>query len=178
MNRQKRKSGLTLIELLVSLGIFAIIAVMGSNLFFSILKGAVKSRIIQEVKQNGDYAISVMERMIRNAVSLDECDPNNLYVVITNPDMDKRQTRFEFCDDLDLIASRSGLLAEGEFLVCDKARLTSNKVKLVSGSFTCSPSENPNKVVIQFTLKQAQEVARPEEETSVDFKTSVVLRNP
>jgi prepilin-type N-terminal cleavage/methylation domain-containing protein len=168
----KAKKGFTLIELLVSLGIFAIIMVVGSTMFFSILKSASKSQAIQQVKQNGDYAISVMGQMIRNAVSLVECDPQHNYITIQNPGAQIGETTFRFCQEEQLIASMSGELN------CRQGRLTSERVRLISGSFTCDPFWRPNTVDIEFTLGQTGLTVRPEEEAQVSFKTTITLRNP
>jgi len=66
-------TGFTLIEILMVVFLLGIIVVIGSNLFFSILKGASKAEITKEVKQNGDYAMNVMERHLRNANSIESC---------------------------------------------------------------------------------------------------------
>jgi len=62
-----KKTGFTLIELLVVIGIMAVVGGVGSDLFISILKGANKANVINEVKQNGNHVLDVMERNIRNA---------------------------------------------------------------------------------------------------------------
>ncbi len=69
----KKEKGFTLIEILMVVFLLGIIVVIGSNLFFSILKGASKAEITKEVKQNGDYALAVMERHLRNASSVESC---------------------------------------------------------------------------------------------------------
>lgn len=164
----KLKKGFTLIELLVVIGSFGIIAVIASNMFFSILKGSTKTRVLSEVKQNGNYAISVMGRMIRSAKEItSSCTSNMKTIKIKNPD--KEETTFDLSGPR--IASISALGA---------GYLTSNKVKIDTTKpyqFDCiSSSDSLPVVTIRFTLTQAGTAVRPEEEASVDFKTTVSLR--
>lgn len=167
------KKGFTLIELLVSVGVFVIIAVVGSNLFFTILKGSGKTKILTEVKQNGDFAISVMERMIRNARKVSgDCTNRMGSLEIENPD--GQTTTFEFCGGPDnLVASKSGVMN------CSDGRLTNNKVRLVSGTFNCDPGDKlkPAVVVVDFILSQTGSPSRPEEQATINFRTTVTLRN-
>lgn len=168
------RKGFTLMEILVSVGILVILAVVGSNLFFSLMKGAAKTKILSLVKQEGNYALLVMERTIRNAGSLEECGSD--YITVQSPN--DELTTFHFCGNPDfLIASKSG---NRDSMTCEAARLTSDRVKLVSSSLTCTPpiSEFDSWTVeIKYTLGQAAAILRPEEQASVDFQTTVSLRN-
>ncbi len=163
------KRGFTLVEILVAISVMAIIMVMGSNMFFTILKGATKTRVLTEVKQNGNYAVSVMQRMIRNAKRVENQGSN--HITIRNPDGEETTFRFYF-NPYFLIASESAGLTGSN------ARLTSENVKLISGTFshTEGGESQPDKVVINFILSRT-EGARVEETASVDFKTTVILRN-
>ena len=60
--RRKTETGFTLVEILVVIGLLAIVVALGSNMFFTTLRGSTKSKTLTIVKQNGDYALSVMER--------------------------------------------------------------------------------------------------------------------
>lgn len=150
-----KKNGFTLIEILVVIGIFGILAFIGSNMFFTILKSSAKTRVLAEVKQNGNYALSVMERMVRNARNA-ECVSGG--VLITNPDRDT--TNF-FCDGAK-IASNSGVY------------LTSDKVSASNCNFSCQET-TPEVVTISFTLSQAVGV-RVEEIAEIEFRSTVSLR--
>ena len=170
------KSGFTLIEIIVVVGILGIIMVMGSNLFFSILRGSTKTKILQLVKQNGDYTITVMSRMIRNARSV---SGSGSAITIVNPD--GNTTTFNCCGATPnfLIASESGTLS------CENARLTSSEVKVndCSAVFTVTLGEaevRPAVVKINFILSQVSQAGvtpRLEEQASVNFQTTISLRN-
>ncbi|HUS59770.1 MAG TPA: type II secretion system protein [Nevskiaceae bacterium] len=170
---KKNADGFTLIEILVALGILVIILVVGSNMFFTILKGSSKTKILTEVKQNGGYVINVMERMIRNAKKIETCESGMSKLKITNPD--DGITTFHCCGSPLMIASKSGSLT------CEQARLTSNKVQVSSSCndfISCTQAVGgPPVVTINFTLQQAGTAARPEEEALVNFQTAVTLRN-
>lgn len=166
-----REYSFTLVELLVVAAIVLLIIGVVSNLFFSALRGATKTTIINEVKQNGDYALSVMERMIRNAASLNSptCPfSSSSNIVITNPD--NYQTTFACPSPPNVrIASNSSYL-------------TSDKVAVSGCSFTCfKPTSSSAMVKITFSIHQPPPSAgvtlRPEEKISINYETSVVVRN-
>lgn len=156
-----KKSGFTLIEMIVVVAILGMVAIFGSNMLFTILKGSLKTKVLSEVKQNGTFAISTMERMIRNAKELVSCDSGS--VKIKNPD--DFETTF-VCSDT-AISSNS-------------AALTSSNVKVDSCAFACSLGTAgilPSTVGINFTLSQVGAATRKEEKALVKFQTTVSLRN-
>ena len=159
---------------MVSIGILGLIATMGTNLLFSILGGSAKAKVLQSVKQNGGYAMSVMETMIRNARKI-ESDPTATdYLTILNPD--GGTTTFRCCGSPLLIASESGSLS------CENARLTGSEVKVFSCTdfFTVTAGVagvRPDMVLIQFKLIQSAAGSRPEQQASVDFRSTIGLRN-
>lgn len=152
-----RQKGFTLIEVLVVIFLLGVVMAIGVNLFFSILKGGSKAEIVKEVKQNGDYAISVMERMTRNAQSASCSDSSS--VTIKNPD---GWTTTFVCED-GRIASNSGTY------------LTSESVTATGCTFSCGGT-TPEVVTISFTLSQKGTPVRVEERATANFQTKVSLR--
>jgi prepilin-type N-terminal cleavage/methylation domain-containing protein len=63
-------AGYSLIELLVVLVVFSVLTIILTQSMASSLRGSRKSENIIEVKQNIDFALSTMERLLRNAQSL------------------------------------------------------------------------------------------------------------
>lgn len=157
------KKGFTLIEILVVISVLAIIMVIGSSSFFNLLKGSTKTRTANLVKQNGDYALAVMERMIRNAQDIDaaNCTLGMDEITIVNPD--GKSTVFSCIDNP--ISSNS-------------AKLISDQVIVDDCLFDCQDGGyfDPDVVTIDFTLSTG-DPTQPEEYTTVNFKTTVVLRN-
>lgn len=168
MNRKIKRfnqtKGFTLIEIMVVIGVFGIIAAFTTNMFVSILRGSSKSQILAEVKQNGNYALSVMERMIRNARKIEVYDVSS--ITILNPD--GGSTVFS-CDPGQKIASNSASLISEQVLVGDCPNFIAVN-EGISGL-------NPDTVTITFTLQEAGAKTRPEDKARVDFQTTVSLRN-
>jgi len=157
--------------------ILATVGIVAANMFFQTLKGSAKAELVKQVKQEGDYAISIMEKMIRNAKSVESTCPSTgvigSSIMIKNPD--EGITTFECTgsgDDTHLASSSA---------IATVTRLTTNKVKVWSdcGQFVrCTQSGfSPPVVEIKFSLSQPGSPARPEEQATVDFQTTVSLRN-
>lgn len=167
-----KKNGFTLIEMIVVVGLLSTIGLVASTVFFSTLKGGTKAEILKEVKQNGDFAISTMERVIRSALEVTStCEGSDLTSIeIFNPD--HQSTIFDCLweDDVAKIASNG-------------AALTSETVTLGNScpgslSFNCQRSTNaPEVIKISFTLSQKGSPTRSEEKASVTFQTAVSLRS-
>jgi prepilin-type N-terminal cleavage/methylation domain-containing protein len=174
-NVSGKTAGFTLVEVLVVILSFGILAVVGSSLFISILKGAAKAEIEKEIKQNGDYAINVMERMIRNAREISSCSSSSIR--IKNPD--GSNTTFSCLvnnSQVASIASNSAFLT-GRNVTLDSSGGTNCFSPNLSPNLTFScTSDNPPKVSISFTLYQKGSTVRPEERAQAKFETTVSLR--
>lgn len=169
----KKNNGFTLIETLVVIFLMGIILVGGGGLFFNIMKGASKAEVEKEVKQNGNYAMAIMERMIKNSREVTVCPSSNDSLTIKN--IDGGLTTF--LGDNGKIASFSGT---------STLYLTGDNVAVSSLSFVCiyEPTgiidlKNIRRVEIGFTLKPkgGTPEAPPETYAEIDFQTSVSLRN-
>lgn len=65
------QKGFTLIELLVAIGLSVMLIAAASGLFFTTLRSDSKKNYLSELKDNGEYALSQMEFLLRNGVSLE-----------------------------------------------------------------------------------------------------------
>ena len=156
---QKLFNGFTLIEMIVVTAMIIIISTISVNLLFGILKGSLKAEIVKNTKQNGNYALSVMERMIRSAKEV-ACDTST--IVVTT--QDGSETSFIFLPTN--ISSGSANL------------ITSDYYDVLEPSFSCDePVGEPKVVTIKFTLSRGASSLRSEEKVSIPFQTSVSLRN-
>lgn len=157
--------GFTLIELLVMVGVFLAVSVVIGGTLFAVLRGSVKTTTLDQVRQNGDFAISTISRTIRSA-KLNTCTPNSVVVVAS----DNSTVTFS-CEGDTISQNGSSLMNTGP----------SGTVSLVPGtcSFSCTTGVNtPATVTIKFGLSQPGSSTFPESKSTVDFETSVTLRNP
>lgn len=163
-----KNKGFSLIEILVVLSIFAVIAVIANQVFFSTLRGGSKSEATTLVKQEGNYTLSVIERGLQSAQSVTTActDPAASFSSIGY--LDSTGTSASFSCQTGYIASGSA-----------KLPLTTDRVTLVTNSckFYCFKEGGVATVSAQFTLKRAGSGLTAREQTQLDFKTRVLLRN-
>lgn len=74
----KQPNGFTLIELLVAIGLSVMLVTAASGLFFSTLRSDSKKNYVTDLKDNGDYALSQMEFLLRNAVTLEKLNASDI----------------------------------------------------------------------------------------------------
>ncbi len=159
MKNLKPNRGFTLIELLMVLGVTAVVSVMIVNFFLINLRAAAKNKALTEVKQSGDYALAVMERLIRNSQAIQSCGSNSL--TITN--IDGGTTTFSL--SANQIASNS-------------ASLISHNLQIKAGTFSLScRGTTPEVVTASFTLQQNTTAGGREFSAEVPFQLQVSTRN-
>lgn len=105
--------GFSLIELLVVISIFSILAVVVTQVITTSLRSSTKSRSIIQVRENVNFAQSIIERKIRSARSVVCSSPQQLDFV----DEDGVTESF-FCD------------ANGNFIAYNSSRLTSSDISV------------------------------------------------
>lgn len=79
------KLGFTLIEILVVVSLLGVVMIAITQLLAGVLTGSAKANASQMVKENGQFAISTIERSLRNSTSVTDCSgsyPNLRYSVI------------------------------------------------------------------------------------------------
>lgn len=172
---ENKIGGFTLIEMLVVVSSLALLTVVGSNLFFGSLFGSKKTESIKEVRQNGEYALKVIEETIKNSYGLQNCDDLNEQVVIK--DKDNQLITFKSILDtnnVSRIASVSGDLITGTTYY-----LTNDKIRVENFQIDCDfVSEYlPSTVTINFDVVGGNASDPPEKKASLHFTTSVSPRN-
>lgn len=176
------KEGFTLIELMIVIVLVGIIGTITTQVFLINLRSQNKSEILKEVKQNGDYATSIMESMIRNAgdVLTSQCNDSSLTNMLTIVNQDGYSTTFDCSDDIKIasVSSTSPYAPES---------LTSNHVKVTNCFFELicpTPALSPKYVYMGFRICQEGADTCPDNINSsvdaratLDYETTVTLRN-
>lgn len=186
----KKNLGFTLIELLVVVAIMAIIAGISSDLFVSILKGANKANVMNEIKQNGNYVLEIMERNIRNAKSVTQSVNGQTIIIETSTGQYIRFTIHspetmsnpKINGYISMATSINGIDYSAEKPLTNTDRVSGASVQ--SGSFTVvspvPPNQNPQYVSISFKILQAENApSRQDYKIGGDglvFQTTISLR--
>lgn len=81
MISSKRQAGVTLIELIVAISIFIVLALASGTLYAMLSKVYLKNQVTQDIQREGDAVLAEMSRNIKEATQLDVVQSN----LITNP---------------------------------------------------------------------------------------------
>lgn len=169
--------GYTLIELLAVIIILITVGTIITSILVTSLRGGNKSNTTNDVRQNGNYVISQMSKMILYAKSFDgvstdgvnyvtDCinQPPVVYKYIKISSFDGGQTRF---------SCANGTIASGS------ANLLSSNFSVTSCSFLCTQSNflSAPTININFTLSKANAGFFVENQTTIPFETSITPRN-
>ncbi len=174
------KKGFTLLEIIIATSIVAIIGVIISQTLSSTTKSNSKVEILKEVKQNGDFALSIMERMIRNARQItstcSDVGTSGQSLVLTNFDGGSTTLSCQWDGSISRVASVSA--AGTDFLTGTNVTLGGTDCTSASLGFTCTSLANaPNTINIVFGLTQSRGSSAIFDQASQSFQSSVSIRN-
>lgn len=159
-----KNKGFTLIEMLVVVSLVGLVSIIASGFLIVSLMSSSKANITKEIRQSGNYALSVMEGLILGSVSVGCSSPN----IITVKDNYGNQTSF-ICEEGGKISSSSALAT---------VNLTGDNVTVSGCNFTCPLiSGLPPKVHIEYTLNKGDAASRPSEKATIKFETEVISKN-
>lgn len=162
----KNCSGISLLEILVVVSIFAFLGILITRSVLLTLGGGKKSESLIKVRENLNYATGVIERNLRNADSITNCGSSTS--VISYSDQDGNPAAFS-CVNIGA-AGAVGYVASGS------AKLTNDTVNVTACSFTCGlGAGTPSNITINFTAKDAS--ASGAENSIVTTTTQIFLRN-
>ncbi len=171
MRRKGLKKGFSLVEMLVVLLIFSIVGVIvGRSLAFS-LRSSKKSENASVVKENVEYALATMERLLRNAKSIDCQSPSGELRYVDNDDNNKA-----FVCQREKLSLRLGEV--GSPLV----DLTSSDVEILNCfsvfeiDYSSCESGGPARWV-NITIKASRKDVPQTENVQIEMKTRILLRN-
>lgn len=180
-NNQTLRKGYTLVELLAVTGIIVAIASLIAGILYSSLRGSNKSKVTNDVSQNGNYALSVISGTILNAGSVTKIGGaaiSDCTLTPTGNSIELQQQNgalISFLCTNDSIASTSGQTTT--YLIDNKSVM----VEATGCSFTCKQGNSDTYaspiIDIVFTVSQKQTNPAFENAGTATFNTSVSMRN-
>lgn len=158
--------GLSLVEILVVVTIFAVLGVIVSASLVLTIQATKKSEAIMRVRENLNYSLGVIERNIRNASSISDCTNSNTSVL-------------SFINQDGASESFSCINTGGanSYIKYGTSHLTPDSVSITSCSFTCAKDDlsKPAYITIDMTFKDASSSGTTA--ASVSTESQVYLRN-
>ncbi len=176
-----KKNGFTLLEILVAIGVIALMGTLIAQVFFTTTRSNTKTEVQKNVKQNGDFAIEVMGRMIRGARTMatncSAAGTTTTSIAITN--QDGGTTTFGCLLDGTVTRIASTSAGRTDYLTDQNLTIGGAACTGASLQFVCTaPSDQPSTVAITFQLSQKGTPADQFEKASASFQTTVAIRNP
>lgn len=177
-------SGFTLLEILISVGILATVAVLMTQVLFTTTHVNKKTELLNDIKQNGNFTLDVIGRMVRSAIDVETtCDTGPTATVAARiRSADGYETIFMCMSDGNVarIASVSATGA-ATYLTGGNVTLSTSGAASCSDSslsFSCpSASGVQSQLSITFTLGQPGIAGSTYENGSASFQSTVMLRN-
>ncbi len=172
--------GFTVIELLVAVAIISGLGTILAQSFFTTTRSNTKVEKLTDVKQNGEYAIAVLERMIRNARTITaSCTSGGTQAspsaAIVSPD--GLTTTFQCALDGSVTRVASVSSVGTEYLTGSGVTLGGTSCDTDSLNFYCtSIADTPRSVRVTFQLSQKGTPVDQFEKASTTFQTSIGLR--
>jgi prepilin-type N-terminal cleavage/methylation domain-containing protein len=167
-NSRQSRAGFSLIEMLVVLFVFSILAVVSSQALTLTLRGSRKSESVTQSRENIQYAMNVMDRLIKSA--------KDLTCTTSTPN-----DRVDYVDEYGNAAYFECLTSNGNSYIASNsasARLTSDQVNITNCSqvFTCTNGTGiPDSVDISIFAVDSNVTGS--DGASITAATKIFLRN-
>ena len=187
MKNKKIQAGFTLIELLAVMIILVVVGTIIASILVSTLRSGNKSTTTNDIRQNGNYAITQMSKMIAYAESFDGVSLNGVSNFVNCvPPVVGQNTPIPAPSQYSGVKITSWDGGQTIFS-CLNNMLSSNSAAMVNSDidatcyFTCSQiSKDISPTIgIDLVLKRLPSSGTlfPEAQTTIHFQTSVTLRN-
>lgn len=169
MDNSKLLKGFSLIEMLVTVFVFAVIAVISTQSLANSLRSSTKTNSTLKVRENLDFTLATIERLLHNAKSIN-CALSNATTLTYVDEYNKTVSFVRTTSGSDVyIASVSGAISK---------RLTSPEVVVDTGvslfsNIDCSTA--PHSVYIN--LKARAKDISGSEGANYSASTKILLRN-
>jgi len=157
------RRGFTLIETVISIGIFALLAILVTQAFLQLTTINDRVKTDTRVKQEGDAVLNAMLRDIRNAQEVQACATNSISV--TDRSVPAQTIIFSLNATTKKLMVKLGAATE--------QAMTSADTSVTAFTVTCETVAGAVKMVnLSFTLEQTAPAA-----VSMSFSGGVGLRN-
>lgn len=187
LNLNFNQKGYTLIELLTVIVVVVVVGTIIAGILVSSLRGGSKSNVLNNVRENGNYAIVQMSKMITyaqsfNGASIDGLNYSSDCTVVIPPPPSPTPVPISY--QYIKITSFDG----GQTVFsCANSAIASNGASLIdtssiavsSCSFSCTQDNygQLQTIGINFTLAQKSTANLVEKNATVSFQTSIRIRN-
>ena len=156
------KNGFTLIETLAAVVIFAAIGILSTRVIMLSVQGSKKGSSSVTVRENLNYSLSVIERLLRNANKITSC--------ISSP------PTITYLDGKDVSTTFTCVtLGSDKYIASGSARLTSSEVVITSCDIVCDLTSVPPSVTIDVTAKDAGTLST-KESAQISISSKILLR--
>ena len=154
------KNGFSIIELIVVVGLIALLGVAMSAIMLTTITSSNRVRTSTKIKQAGDYTIGQIQTLIRNARRAITCTSPSQ---VTLENQDGGQTT---------ISLSAGKIAS------NSAFITPDDLSTTNYSLTCGPNDtDPTTIKISFDLQNLVASTKSTEHPVLHFETTAQLRN-
>lgn len=165
--RIKNYAGMSLLEILVVVSIFAVLGILITRSVILSVAGSRRSESQIKVRESLNYSLSVIERQLRNANSI----PNS-----SCPNLDT--TYLAYNDQNGSPGSFSCAASGGiGYIASGSANLTGSGINVIGCSMACVPGIGENPPVVTISLKAQDVSAVGVQNASVTLNTKINLRN-
>lgn len=176
----KQKVGFTLVEIMIVIAAVSIALPVVFGLFFVTIQSRTRVAKLQATKQNGDYALNVIQSLVRKYARATYSDSGFVTPVCNTTGSsasdpiyfsDAYNNWFTFNLTAGKIASESSITGSSD--------LTSDAVAISGFSIGCdsTSSFSPPIITVQFKVSQAETSSRQEEKAELNYQTKIKLRS-
>ena len=158
--KSKTGSGFSLVETLVVITLFAIIGILSTRAIVISVQGSKKGSASVTVRENLNYSLAIIERLLRNANDITTCTSNQINY------LDERGVSANFSC---VSPGNNGYIASAS------ARLTSTEVAVTACSFVCDLLSVPPSVTIDVTARD-KNTTSPKEGAQMTVSSKILLR--
>ena len=170
----------TLIEMLVVVAVIASVGVILTQIFVATSRTNTKIEVTKDVKQAGDFAVEVIERLIREATGVTSAcsDSGTTSASIDIRNSDNNTTTIGCAPDGAVTRIASTSASKTDYLTSGDVTLGGVDCDASTLAFICTAEAGHSATIeISFSLSQVGTPQDQFEKASAFFQTSVTMRN-